>query len=416
MKSIETIRLTELQKVIRDKLCESFPGFFWVVAEIAEIKVNSSGHCYLELTDNENNGNRVTARARATIWGNRYNIISAIFSSVTGTPLQPGITILCKVTVEYHELYGLSLNITDIDPKYTVGEIALKRDAIIRRLVSEGIMEMNHSLEMPLYPRRIAVISSGNAAGYQDFIKHLASNVHGYVFETTLFDTVMQGALTESSVIAALDGIANSSGDFDAIAIIRGGGSQTDLSWFDNYNIAYLITQVPLPVLTGIGHDKDLTVSDMAAWKALKTPTAVADFFIARTLSAETEINDMTSRLTSASLELINLYNEKLARYRQSIIISSTTALKSRLESVTFLGDKLSRSTNTAIRFTKERISTFEKELTHLNPLNVLKRGYTITTKEGIILKNPDSLNTGDIITTHFEKGQAESTVENIKR
>ena len=415
MGDVETIRLTELQRVIRDKLYESFPGFYWVIAEIAELKVNSSGHCYLELTDSDQQLNRVTARVRATIWSNRYNIISAIFASVTGISLQPGITILFRATVEYHELYGLSLNISDIDPKYTAGEIALKREAIIRRLNAEGVMEMNKSLELSLYPRRIAVVSSQQAAGYQDFVNQLAYNKYGFFFETRLFDTTMQGEQTESSVISALDKIASKIEDFDAVAIIRGGGSQTDLAWFDNYHIAYLVTQSPIPVITGIGHDKDLTVTDMAAFKALKTPTAVAEFLISHTLYTESMINDLTMRLSSAALTLINENNEKLTLYRQNIALITSSYLRGKAESVRHLGDKLLHSSEMVIRLTREHLNTFERELTHLNPVNVLNRGYTITSKDGIIIKDHHLLKPGDKIATHFEKGVAESEITLVK-
>ncbi len=415
MRNVETIRLTELQRVIRDKLYESFPGFYWVIAEIAELKVNSSGHCYLELTDSDQKLNRVTARVRATIWSNRYNIISAMFASVTGVSLQPGITILFRATVEYHELYGLSLNISDIDPKYTAGEIALKREAIIHRLRAEGVIDMNKSLELPLYPRRIAVISSQQAAGYQDFVKQLTYNKYGFVFETMLFDAIMQGEQTEESVNSALDQIASRAEDFDAVAIIRGGGSQTDLAWFDNYNIAYFVSQFPLPVITGIGHDKDLTVTDMTAFKALKTPTAVAEFLISHTLYTESMINDLTMRLSSGALALINESNEKLTRYQQNIALITASVLRGGTESVRHLGDKLLHSSEMVIRLTREHLNSFERELTHLNPVNVLKRGYTITSKDGIILKDHHLLKSGDKITTHFEKGVAESDVTLVK-
>lgn len=415
MRNVETIRLTELQRVIRDKLYESFPGFYWVIAEIAELKVNSSGHCYLELTDSDQKLNRVTARVRATIWSNRYNIISAMFASVTGVSLQPGITILFRATVEYHELYGLSLNISDIDPKYTAGEIALKREAIIHRLRAEGVIDMNKSLELPLYPRRIAVISSQQAAGYQDFVKQLTYNKYGFVFETMLFDAIMQGEQTEESVNSALDQIASRAEDFDAVAIIRGGGSQTDLAWFDNYNIAYFVSQFPLPVITGIGHDKDLTVTDMTAFKALKTPTAVAEFLISHTLYTESMINDLTMRLSSGALALINESNEKLTRYQQNIALITASVLRGGTESVRHLGDKLLHSSEMVIRLTREHLNSFERELTHLNPVNVLKRGYTITSKDGIILKDHHLLKPGDKITTHFEKGVAESDVTLVK-
>lgn len=415
MKHAENIRLSELQKVIRDKLYESFPGYYWIIAEISEIKVNTSGHCYLELTDSEEGSERVTARVRATVWANRFTIVSALFTSVTGITLQPGITILFKATVEYHELYGLSLNITDIDPKYTAGELALKKEAVIRRLTSEGIIDMNKSLEVPLYPRKIAVVSSANAAGYQDFIRHLSGNAYGYVFETCLFDTVMQGEQTEGSVTASLNRIAASSDNFDAVVIIRGGGSQTDLAWFDNYNIAYLITQFPLPVITGIGHDKDMTVADLVAFRALKTPTAVADYFITQTLSAETAVNELTARLSAGTNNAIGRQRDRLSRHMQNIAFATSSSLRSKSEAVRYLSGKLSNASAMMLKLSSERIKTFEKELNHLNPLNVLKRGYTITTKDGIILKSHKHLGPGDKIVTHFEKGTAESDVTVVK-
>jgi len=414
MKQNENIRLSELQKVIKDRLYESFPGYYHIIAEISEIKVNTSGHCYLELTDTEEGSERVTARVRATIWANRFSIVNALFTSVTGVTLQPGITILFKATVEYHELYGLSLNISDIDPKYTAGELALKKEAVIRRLASEGVIEMNKSLDVPLYPRRIAVVSSANAAGYQDFVRHLSGNAYGYVFETCLFDTVMQGEQTENSVTSSLNRIASSSDHFDVVAIIRGGGSQTDLAWFDNYNIAYLITQFPLPVITGIGHDKDMTVTDLVACMALKTPTAVADFFITHTLSTETAINEFAVRLSSGTTESISRQREKLSHYMQNITLITSSSLRAKSEAVRYLGEKLSNASAMVLKLSSERINTFEKEMNHLNPANVLKRGYTITTRGGIILKSHKKLKTGDKIVTHFEKGTASSDVTNV--
>lgn len=415
MKSIENISLTELQRVIRDKLYEAFPGFYYVVAEIAEIKRNSSGHCYLELTDNEGDDKKTTARVRATIWAGKFRIINALFESVAGIPLQAGIKILFKATIDYHELYGLSLNITDIDPKYTLGEISLKRDAIIRRLTSDGILGMNQSLEMPLYPGRIAVISSSGAAGYQDFIRQLSSNLYGFVFITELFESTMQGTETETSVIASLERIASTADNFDVVAIVRGGGSQTDLAWFDNYNVAYLITQFPLPVLTGIGHDKDMTVADIVSWKALKTPTAVADFIINRTLETERLIEEMAVALETATRRHIARTTESLLVLKHRISASALSLLRHQRAETGNMSEKLFHSARIAIRLAKDHTESLEKELLHLNPLNVLKRGYTITSHNGIIVKNHSELNPGDEILTHFEKGTVESRVEKIK-
>ena len=189
----EKITLTELQGFIRDKIYESLPGSFWVIAEIASLKTQGPGHCYLELTGSDTPGGRVTARARATIWASKYLSLNTFFNASTGIPLRAGITILFRATVEYHELYGLSLNISDIDPSYTAGDMALRREAVIRRLTAEGVISMNRELSLPPYPRRIAVVSSSKAAGYEDFIRHLSHNPYGYVFVPVLFEAVMQG-------------------------------------------------------------------------------------------------------------------------------------------------------------------------------------------------------------------------------
>ena len=201
----------------------------------------------------------IRARARAVIWSNRYRFLKPFFENVAGESLREGLKVLVKVRVEYHEIYGLSLVISDIDPSFTLGDLAVKRQMILKKLEEDGVLNMNRELEFPLFPQRIAVISSRSAAGYTDFIKHIGENSYGYVFYTALFEAAMQGTETETSIIEALDRIAEKIELFDVIVIIRGGGSQTDLSWFDNYSIAYYITQFPLPVLTGIGHEKDLS-------------------------------------------------------------------------------------------------------------------------------------------------------------
>jgi len=411
MTEIEKITLTELQRVIRDRLYTALPGFYWVIAEIAEIKVNSAGHCYLELTGTDNHGGKTISRARATIWSNRFRSISAYFTSATGIPLSTGITILFKATVEYHELYGLSLNIADIDPAYTAGEMALKREAIIQRLTREGVMEMNRELEIPLYPRRIAIISSEKAAGFSDFVHQLASNPYHYVFLTTLYDAVMQGNETESSVIDALDRIAASNAGYDVVVIIRGGGSGTDLSWFDNYNIAFHVTQFPLPVLTGIGHEKDLSVTDMVAWRALKTPTAAADFIIDRTVETETAISEMASQISTLAEEVIEGHKERLLSLQNHITSNARMIVKVREERIGFYSESLRQKLKGIIHNGQAIIDKLDNSLRHLNPLSVLKRGFTLTTRKGIIIRHAGELLDGDLIVTHFEKDQVKSFV-----
>lgn len=407
----DKISLSELQGLIRDKIYENLPGAFWVTAEIAEMKIQGAGHCYLELTDTDKPGGRVVARVRATIWASKFSSLNTFFTASTGIPLRQGISVLCKATVEYHELYGLSLNITDIDPAYTAGDMALRREAIIRRLTAEGIMEMNRELELPPYPRHIAVVSSSKAAGYQDFINHLTGNSYGYIFKPELFETVLQGELTESSVIEALNMISEEAGRFDAAVIIRGGGSAIDLSWFDNYNIAYHVTQFPLPVLTGIGHEKDFSVTDMAAWKSLKTPTAVADFLVEQTLECENRIIEMAGSLISAVNGALSAAGEHLSSLRNRTAATAKLIVRVKREQTGYQVESLRRATAGLLRSATDVTVRLENSLRHLDPAGVLRRGFTLTAKNGIIVRSPAELEQGDIITTHFEAGQATSTV-----
>jgi exodeoxyribonuclease VII large subunit len=451
----EKVSLTELQLIIRDSLYLALPDFYWVMAEISELKENSAGHCYLELIEKHPDEKNVRARVKAIIWSKRFRFLKAFFENSTGETLREGLKILVKIKVEYHEVYGLSLIISDIDPAFTIGEMAMKRQLIIKRLEQEGVFTMNKDLRFPAVPQRIAVISSKNAAGYSDFVNHLKDNSYGYVFYTSLIETSLQGIETEQSVISALDKIALNTHLFDLVVIIRGGGSQSDLSWFDNYNIAYHITQFPLPVITGIGHDKDVSVTDMVANMALKTPTAVADFLIDTIAGAENYIIEMIpgiinasriiieknkTRIESSSVKLLPVTRIRLSAIKDTltskIIEINTTGkelifraalipaeqrskLSSSVKSL-FSRHKLAfeRNNQRFISATKNfmsvrtvRMKAIENSLQLLNPLNVLQRGYTITSYNGKILKLADQIKEGDIIDTQFSDGIAESKV-----
>ena len=270
------ITLYELQSLIRQKINDSHPLPYWVAAEVSELKVNYSGHCYLELVEKGGDNAVPRAKANAVIWRNQYDMISAYFRTATGGDLQAGIKILAKVAVNYHELYGLSFQITDIEPSFTLGDIESQRRETIERLQKEGVYDMNRECELPEVMQRLAVVSSRNAAGFQDFMNELESNSYRYAYRVELFDSFMQGNETEESVIAALDAIAERMDCFDAVALIRGGGSQSDLGAFNSYRMCSHIAQFPLPVIAGIGHDKDKSVADLVARLSLKTPTAAA--------------------------------------------------------------------------------------------------------------------------------------------
>jgi len=406
--------LTELQQVIRDSLYISLPDFYWVTAEISEMKENSAGHCYLELIEKHPDDKNVRARVRAVIWSSKYRFLGALFRSATGDTLSEGMKVLVRIKIEYHELYGLSLVISDIDPSYTMGEMALRRQAIIRRLEEEGVFRMNKDLDFPILPQRIAVISSENAAGYRDFINHLRGNSSNYVFYTALFEAVMQGAETEKSVISALDRIADHPGVFDAVAIIRGGGSQSDLSWFDNYNIAYHITQFPIPVITGIGHDKDMSVTDMVASTALKTPTAVAGLLIDKIAETESRLNEMISGINDIVRSAIDLKRNQLEVLRIKMIAAADSMTTGKKHSLDNYRTGILKGTYYLLDKIKTGLGMHENSLKILDPVNVLKRGYSITKINNRVLKDPLEASIGDQLSTVLYKGEIDSTVTRI--
>jgi exodeoxyribonuclease VII large subunit len=451
----KNLTLSELQLLIRDSIYLSLPDFYWVVAEISEIKQNSSGHCYLELIEKRDDETNIKAKVKAVIWSNRYGFIKAFFENATNETLRAGLKVLLKTQIEYHELYGLSLVITDIDPAFTIGEMAAKRLAIIRRLEDEGVFNMNKELELPLVPKRIAIISSSAAAGYRDFINHLKNNSYEYSFNTKLFESTMQGEQNEQDIINALYNIEQISEQFDVVVIIRGGGSQADLGWFDNYNIAFHVTQCPLPIITGIGHDKDMTVTDLVVCRSVKTPTAAADLIIELTAETENylfEIGDNIKTLALESLEhfkdalelsgkklmpLTNLIlselRHKMSELRHSFIsiigeqthkaeikteklklkLSSIamTNIKSRHDKVIIIKSLLTSSARKLIKKEENRAIALNNTLEILNPENVIKRGYTITYQNGKVIKSLQNLETGDVIETLFIDGLTKSKI-----
>lgn len=407
----EKLTLTDLQLIIRDSLYIALPEMYWVIAEISELKENSAGHCYLELIEKHPDENNVRARIKAIIWSNRYRFIKSLFENITGESIREGLKILVKAKVEYHEIYGLSLVITDIDPAFTLGEMAMKRQKIINRLEKEGVFTMNKELEFPHVPQRIAIISSKNAAGFTDFINQLKGNSYGYKFYTALFESSMQGSDTEKRITDALDRIADKQELFDLVVIIRGGGSQADLSWFDSYNIAYHVTQFPLPVITGIGHDKDMSVTDMVAHKALKTPTATAEFIVECFSDAENHIFEMWQRIREISVHFTS--SAGLVLENQATRLKGAAKSYSQIKYISFETVRASLKSYTLnyIETKNSKLKLLEVSLNILNPENVLKRGYTITSIDGKILKLKDKINEDDVLETKFSDGTIFSKV-----
>ncbi|HCY41695.1 MAG TPA: exodeoxyribonuclease VII large subunit [Prolixibacteraceae bacterium] len=296
--SDQQLSLFELQRQVKGSLDDTFSRPVWVKAEISEMTVNRSGHCYLDLVETEQGTDTVVARCRATIWSYTFRMLKPYFETTTGQAFTEGLKVLLQAKVEYHEVYGFSLNIRDIDPVYTLGDMARQRREIIRRLQEDGVFEMNKDLELPLVSQRIAIISSPTAAGLQDFLDQLHNNPHQFVFYTRLFPAVMQGNEAPRSITNALDQIYEYEDWFDVAVIIRGGGAQIDLACFDQYELAFNVAQFPLPVITGIGHDKDDTVIDMVAHTRMKTPTAVAEFLISGALQFSQQLGELEKHFT----------------------------------------------------------------------------------------------------------------------
>lgn len=449
------LSLHELNHIIGEVLQENTERNYWIIAEINELKTNRSGHCYLELIEKDEESDRLVARSRATIWAPQFRMIKPYFETTTGQPLTEGLSIMVKVRIEFHELYGLSLNITDIEPTYTVGELALQKQKIIDRLTREGVIDMNKELPVPVPCNKIAVISSATAAGYGDFCDQLLQNAYGYRFYIRLFPAVMQGNEAEASIVAALERIYDYEDFFDAVVIIRGGGSQADLNCFNGYWIAYHISQFPIPVFTGIGHEQDDTVADLVAHTRLKTPTAVAAFLIDGMAYLDEELQITSDRLKEAALQIVeskqSMLKETAGRIRYSTTESVISAsrilyrathqlnLRSR-EKVSWnqnrlaaYSDKLKYSTRITFRNRhhklllnrqqiislaksslnklNHRLESGSEKISYLDPRLILSRGYSITLSEGKPLKDTSVLKPGDQVETRLFRGKFSSTV-----
>ena len=405
--------LFELNTVIKSAISDVFPGACWVAAEIAELKCNQKGHCYLELVEKEDE--KTTAQMKATIWAYEYRKLGNKFEKTAGETLKAGMRALLLVEVTFHEVYGLSLNIRDIDPAYTMGEMARKKKEVIDRLRKEGIMELNKSLPLPLVPQRAAVISSPTAAGYGDFFKQLDNNLYGYKFIHELFPATMQGQEAEGSIISALNKIRKKKELFDVVVIIRGGGSVIDLNCFDGYEVASHAARFPLPVITGIGHEKDDTVVDMVAHTKLKTPTAVAEFLISGLRSYEENVMGLRDRVYK---EVGRLLRDE--RYKFGSLIQRASYIPLRISAVhtnklsAIRSDLESRSVRILVR-EEHRTGAMEQAMKHLDPANVLKRGYSITRHKGKVLKNTAVLKKWAVIETKLCSGDVTSIVQDRK-
>lgn len=324
----QTISLYELNNLVKQALRRHLPDTYWIEAELSDVRSNYSGHCYLEFVQKDASGNTLIAKARGTIWSNVYKMLKPYFEEETGQAFASGIKVRVCVSVEFHELYGHSLTVVDIDPTYTVGDMVRKRREILRRLEEEGVLDLNKELDFPMLPQRIAVISSATAAGYGDFCNQLERNPYGLVFYLKLFPAIMQGERVEESIIAALDRIYAEMEHWDAVVIIRGGGATSDLSGFDSYDLAANCAQFPLPIITGIGHERDDTVIDSVVHTRVKTPTAAAEFLISCMYESALMLEDYTNRIIGGVEVRMEREKHRLERLTERIPMTTNMYLQ----------------------------------------------------------------------------------------
>ncbi|MEM9390033.1 MAG: exodeoxyribonuclease VII large subunit [Bacteroidota bacterium] len=410
---MEHLTLLELNQTIKATLDANLKPTYWVVAEIGELRTHQSGHCYLELVEKSND--KVIAKSRATIWSYTYRNLSVWFEGMTGQSLKKGLKILCNASVQYHELYGFSLNIKDIDANYTLGERARRRQEVINQLQSEGIFDLNKELLLPEVAQNIAVISSPSAAGYGDFIEQLEKNTKSYDFNIQLFKATMQGESASESIINSLLTIHNQESKFDLIVIIRGGGSQIDLDCFDNYELAAHIAQFPLPVLTGIGHERDETIADLVAHTRLKTPTAVAEFLTGGLMAFEDRLDRNFSRLYQLTKNRVKEQEQSLLIKEQNIKALLTGTVHAEENRIKSYRKDLKSLVQQHFTNEKYKIEIKEKALKLLDPENAFRRGYTLTTLRGRPIRqgNPEI---GDQIVTHGASLTLTSSITDIEK
>lgn len=452
----KALSLFELNSMVNAMLRHTMPGVFWLAAEISELRVASNGHCYLEFVQKDERSGSLVAKARGNIWRGSYIALSSHFERQTGQRLASGIKVLVAVSVTFHELYGYSLNVTDIDPAYTLGDLARQRREIIRQLEEDGVINLNKELSLPRLIRSVAIISSPTAAGYGDFCKQLEQS--GYSFQKKLFPATMQGEKVEDSVIAALDKIAAETEKWDVVVIIRGGGATADLGGFDSYLLAANVAQFPLPVLTGIGHERDDTIVDIVAHKKMKTPTAVAAFLIDSRAKEEAMLEGLVSRLSQAACQrvqterhklenlaqrldlfakrnmatrrqnfdtLSHQYNlaatrytarqrERLLRMEAGIKIFSRSLLQNERNRLGALPIRLRQTVEFFFDRERQKLAELARNMRLADPERILALGFSLTLKDGGPVCDASQLSEGDMLYTRFAKGEVLSKVYSV--
>ena len=384
---MEKYSLKELCDWIQEIVENDLPNRYWVCAEIASMSVR--GHCYMELVEKAENG-ILAAKVRATCWSSVYHLLSAYFLQETGQSLHIGLQVMLEVSVEFHAVYGLSLNVWNIDPTYTLGDLAKQRQATIQQLTEDGVMDLQKALQIPSLPRRVAVISSADAAGYGDFCDQLKHNRFGFKFHVQLYPAVVQGDTAARSVVQALNSIAALEEEWDVVVIIRGGGASTDMSCFDDYNLASHCAQFPLPIIAGIGHTRDVSVVDMVVHTSVKTPTAAAEWLIERVAEQVERVGSLMLRLQRATQNAVSREKNRLLLYEQQIF----NAVRGK-----------------AVR-ERGKLDLWMKTIELHSPERIFKMGYSLTMVNGKMVRSQSEVNEGDVLETHLHDGVIQSVVK----
>ena len=440
MKNDKHITLYELNSLLREVIECEMPNEYWVEAELSECR-ESRGHCYMELIQKDEQNATPIAKASAKCWASKWMIIRPYFERTTGQQLHAGMKVLLKVYAQFHEAYGFSWIVTDIDPTYTLGDMARKRQEIIRQLKEEGIFDLQKELQLPLFCQRIAVISSETAAGYGDFCNQLADNPYGFQFQTQLFPAIMQGDGVEQSIINALEQIftrseecgVRSENSFDAVVIIRGGGATSDMSGFDTLALAENVANFPIPIITGIGHDRDESILDMVSHTRVKTPTAAAALLIDHLKAVVEALDDaqdrlihycnsrlytLNAQLTTLSEALPRLFSIVKTRHEARIetlhsrlVAAVRQGIITNQSKINTIEERLPILTDRRLMTEKHRLQLIEEKAKSLDPTLLLKRGYSMTMKDGKIIRDAATLHPGDEIETRLANGTVRSTV-----
>lgn len=408
----EPLTLYSLNNMVRAAVSNGVPYRYWVTGELSEVREASNGHCYIELVQRDEATNELVAKARGTVWARVYSLLRPYFLEQTGQPFAAGLKVLLQVTVGFHELYGYTLDVCDIEPAFTIGDIARQRRLIIERLTAEGVIDLNKQLPFPLLPQRVAVISSATAAGYDDFCDQLLGNRYGYVFYPHLFPAPMQGSRVEAGIIEALNRIAENMDMWDVVVIIRGGGATSELGCFDTYDLANNCAQFPLPIITGIGHRRDESLLDIVAHTSVKTPTAAAELLVQSMQERENELVKAMQDISAAVTQRVSAEQTWLHTLASRIPVDTAYYLKNEQLQLQSRTQRLQATVVQSLTEQRHRLDLCEKAVEAASPERILSLGYSITRVNGKAVRSAAEVAPGDEVTTYLAAGEFTSTVK----